>query len=389
MRGYAHDPPPKGLSKELVEFLDSVPDYRRTDKGNFVHTLRDILLLELMARLAKCVMRKEIIDFGKRHLAALRKMGILAKGVPSEPTLCRVSKKTDSQAFAEKMHGFVATHMLRKDGDQLEIVAVDGKCMRGTALPNGRQLDIVSAHSVSNDMTICTEMCEEKSNEIKTDPSVIEKSVHEGDIVTLDAMGCQENIIKVIKARKAHFLIEVKANQKKLRWGVEDRIKSATPIESYTSEPSLSSGRISVRRCKTYSGVDVMVDKDKWGAQMTVVIIEVDTMDKSTGRTTCDVRMYITDLTLGADILDTVSRLHWGVEVTHWHLDYNMKQDGIKRKHKNAAMYLDTIQRLCLNVLSKWRSNRKKKCDKTRGNAELMRKCLFNFAFIKELLSLK
>ena len=70
-------------------------------------------------------------------------------------------------------------------------------------------------------------------------------------------------------------------------------------------------------------------------------------------------------------------------------LDYNMKQDGIKRKHKNAAMYLDTIQRLCLNVLSKWRSNRKKKCDKARGNAELMRKCSFNFAFIKELLSLK
>ena len=125
-------------------------------------------------------------------------------------------------------------------------------------------MDIVSAHSVSNDMTICTEMCEEKSNEIKTDPSVIGKSVHEGDIVTLDAMGCQENIIKVIKARKAHFLIEVKANQKKLRWGVEDRIKSATPIESYTSEPSLSSGRISVRRCKTYSGVDVMVDKDNY-----------------------------------------------------------------------------------------------------------------------------
>ena len=115
LRGYAHDPPPKGLSKELVEFLDSVPDYRRTDKGNFVHTLRDILLLELMARLAKCVMRKEIIDFGKRHLAALRKMGILAKGVPSEPTLCRVSKKTDSQAFAEKMHGFtiVQTNCLR------------------------------------------------------------------------------------------------------------------------------------------------------------------------------------------------------------------------------------------------------------------------------------
>ena len=49
----ALNPPPKGMSKELVEFLDAVPDYRRTDRGHIVHPLRDMLLLELMARLAK------------------------------------------------------------------------------------------------------------------------------------------------------------------------------------------------------------------------------------------------------------------------------------------------------------------------------------------------
>ncbi len=102
------------MSKELVEFLDAVPDYRRTDRGHIVHPLRDMLLLELMARLAKCLTRPDIIAFGKANLAALRRMGILYKGVPSEPTLCIVPKNTDSQAFADVMAKFVEGHMLKK-----------------------------------------------------------------------------------------------------------------------------------------------------------------------------------------------------------------------------------------------------------------------------------
>ena len=270
-----------------------------------------------MARLAKCLTRPDIIAFGKANLAALRRMGILYKGVPSEPTLCRVSKNTDGQVFADVMAKFVEGHMLKKNGDAFEIIAIDGKRMRGTALANGKSPDVVSAHSVSNGMTVCTEMCEEKSNEITTDPSVIEKAVHEGDVVTLDAMGCQEKIVKAIRAKGAHFLIELKANQKTLRWDVEDRIRSATPSESYTSEPELSSGRIQVRHCRIYNGMDVVVDQSKWGANLTMVVIETETIDKSTGIETNETRIYITDLTLSTEILCTVSRLHWSVEVSH------------------------------------------------------------------------
>ena len=53
LRGTRPQPTSKGMSKELVEFLDAVPDYRRTDRGHIVHPLRDMLLLVLMARLAK------------------------------------------------------------------------------------------------------------------------------------------------------------------------------------------------------------------------------------------------------------------------------------------------------------------------------------------------
>ena len=377
------------MPKELVEFLESVPDPRRTNGGNIVYELKDILLLELMGRMSQCVTRKDVIEFGKGNLPALRRMGILQHGVPSEPTLCRISQKIDSQAFADRLNEFVAKYMLVTKDDGMEIVAVDGKYANGTTLENGRSPDIVSAHSVNSNMTVCTEMCDAKSNEITTDPKVIDKAAHDGVIVTLDAMGCQKDIVDKIREKNAHFLIEVKANQKQLRWSIEDRVKDAPVVDMFRSEPELQGGRIETRICRTYRGTDVMVDKDKWGAGLTVVEIETRTIKKSTKVETTYKYLYISDMDVPAARFADIARKHWRVEVTHWHLDRNLKQDDIKRKTKGAAMYLDTLQRLCLNLFSKWRSNRKKIVDRGRGNAELIRRCRNHFTFLKEVLTLK
>ena len=44
--------------KHLKEFVKSVPDYRRTDKGNYKYNLEDILLLlVILGRLGKCITR--------------------------------------------------------------------------------------------------------------------------------------------------------------------------------------------------------------------------------------------------------------------------------------------------------------------------------------------
>ncbi|MFV0545604.1 MAG: transposase family protein [Bacteroides sp.] len=71
----------------LKEFVSCVPEYRRTTKGNYKYKLKDILLLVILARLSKCITRAEIIQFGKHNLKRLQSMGILRKGIPSEPTL--------------------------------------------------------------------------------------------------------------------------------------------------------------------------------------------------------------------------------------------------------------------------------------------------------------
>ncbi len=115
----------KDLPKELVEFVEAIPDPHRTKGGHIVYVLKDILLLELMARMNQCVTRKDIIEFGKSHLPKLQRMGMLMDGVPSEPTLYRILQKVDSQIFKSLLHDFVATHMLVINGDGIECVAVD------------------------------------------------------------------------------------------------------------------------------------------------------------------------------------------------------------------------------------------------------------------------
>ena len=62
----------------------------------------------------------------------------------------------------------------------------------GTVLANGRNPDIVSAYSFNTGITLATEACQEKSNEIKAVPQLIDKLDIAGKIVTADAMAMQK-----------------------------------------------------------------------------------------------------------------------------------------------------------------------------------------------------
>lgn len=161
----------------LKEFAYSVQDFRRTDKGNIRHILGDIILLMILARMSGCVGRADIIEYGRHNLNRFQSMGMLRNGVPSEPTLCRVDNGIDAQDLAGRMATLTqAFHReLVMACRVIEIICVDGKAMCGTVLENGRNPDIVSAYSPLTGLTLATEACQEKSNEIKAVPLLIDK----------------------------------------------------------------------------------------------------------------------------------------------------------------------------------------------------------------------
>ena len=304
--------------ERLVDFASSAPEFRRESKGNIRHRLSDIIVLTILARASKCLGRAEIIAFGKHNLGRFRSMGMLRNGVPSESTLCRVEQGMDELALAERMTELMETFRGEAScNGEADIVCVDGKAMRGTTQGNGRNPDMVSAYSCSAGITMATEMCGEKSNEITAVPALLDKLDIPGAIVTADAMSMQKAVIDKIRERSADFVIELKANQRSLRYGVEDSIKTHTPVRVHTEGPVLEHGRIETREYRAYDGHGIIADRDRWGGNLTVVEFLSETVRKSTGDRTSERRLYVSSLPPNAARLGSVIRKHWSIESMH------------------------------------------------------------------------
>jgi predicted transposase YbfD/YdcC len=375
----------------LMDFAASVPDFRRTGKGNIRHRLEDIIMLMILARASKCVGRAEIIEFGRHNFNKLRKIGMLKNGVPSEPTLCRIENGINDldmaarmQEFAEKYH----RELLGESGIG-EIICIDGKSQRGTVQDNGRNPDIVSAYSFNTGIVLATEACREKSNEITAVPLLLDKIELAGKIITADAMSMQKEIIDTVRRNRGDFLVELKANQRTLRYGVEDSISTLTPVYSYTVGPELGHGRIETRTYHIYDGLEIIADRQKWGGNMTIIEYESETVKKASGIHTSEKRLYVSSLPTSTPALGALVRNHWAIESMHWALDCNLLQDRIKRKSAKAARNLDSIQRIVHSVFSIWKGLRKKRSDKRKGMTELMRYVSMSFTRLWRFLHQK
>ena len=159
------------IMTHLRKFVSSVPEYRRTSRGNFKHKL----MLVLLGRLSKCITRAEILQFGKHHLKRLQAKGLFPYGLPSEVTLCRVFQSIDDEKMADRMSAFADVFRKEISASETDIICIDGKAMRGTLYDNGRNPDIVSAYSFHSGFTLATDICKEKSNEIKSVPRLLDK----------------------------------------------------------------------------------------------------------------------------------------------------------------------------------------------------------------------
>lgn len=381
----------RNILERLLEFASSVPDFRRSDKGNIRHRLRDIIMLMTLGRIAGKTGRADIMEFGRHNIRWFNRLGMLKNGVPSEATLCRVENGISDTAMADRMRAFAREYHaeLQKSGPGKDIICIDGKAERGTILANGRNPDIVSAYSPATGITLATEACLEKSNEIKAVPRLLDKIDISGKVVTADAMSMQKDIIDKIRSKGGEFLIELKANQRSLRYGAEDRLKTIPPVRSDTAGAELGHGRIETRTYRIYDGLELIADKEKWGGGLTVVEYESDTVRKSTGEHTREKRLYVSSLPADTPDLGAVVRIHWTIESMHWGLDVNMRQDSIRRKTLRAARNLDTIQRMAYSVFSIWKGLRKKRSDKKKGVAELMRPISMSFTRLIRFLCQK
>lgn len=108
-----------------------------------------------------------------------------------------------------------------------------------------------------------------------------------------------------------------------MRYGIEDKLVSSTPLKTYREGPVLEHGRIETRAYHIYDGLELIADKEKWGGNLTVVVFNTESEKKSTGTHTSEQRIYVSSLSADAAYLGRVIRKHWSIESMHWSLDCN------------------------------------------------------------------
>ncbi len=306
-------------------YFSTLQDPRRIVKGHYFYPLEEILFLSISAVVSGANEWTSISSFGHSKLEWLRKFYPYKKGIPSHDVLGKLFARLDHKEFSKCFSNWINSLCNFTDG---EIVAIDGKTMRGSAdVGIGKSaLHVVSAYASGNRLCLGQEVVNEKSNEIAAIPKLLE---------VLDLKGCQKKIAEQIREKKANYVLMLKDNQKDLKEQVE-RTFITTAIKSKDTQVNIGHGRIEKRECEVIDDLR-FVEAHDWAGLTSIVRIKSQRCLKKTGESAVEVRYFISSLPANACFINNVVRGHWAIENNlHW-LDVIFKEDESLKKKGNSA----------------------------------------------------
>ena len=177
-----------------------------------LHLLGDIIAIALCAIISGAEGWEEMKDFGNENHEWFCSFLALPNGIPSRDTISRLFSVLDNQSFqAACMDWFRRVKALIPE----TVIAIDGKTLRGSSRKsaNLKGLHIVNAWSCAYRITLGQLKVEDKSNEITAVPNILKLIMLKGAIVTLDAMGAQEETLRDIHKAGADYIVALKGNQ--------------------------------------------------------------------------------------------------------------------------------------------------------------------------------
>ena len=316
---------------------------------NREHLLEEILLIAIAAVLSGAESWNDIADYGLDKQDWLKTFLQLPGGIPSHDTFNRVFAALDPEEMERSFAAWVSSIAKLTAG---EVVAIDGKTLCGTRETGKKQLvHLVSAWSSANNLVLGQRKVDEKSNEIKAIPKLLDALELAGTVVTIDAMGCQREIAQRIIDKKADYVLAVKDNQGLLAEQVRDSfllLESAAVAE----EIDCGHGRVEQRKCSVIADLSMIEKAAEWASIQGLVRIESERFHKVSGKIECEIRYYITSLRPDAARLNSVIRQHWGIEnKLHWVLDVGFSEDLDRKRTGHAAQNFSLLNRIALNLL--------------------------------------
>lgn len=351
--------------KSIIECVMSVPDPRRGNHRK--HELRDMLFASLVSVLCGYDSYVAFARFTELNLEWMRGLGFAFKnGVPSHDTFRYAFSVVDHGLFSACLRNI--SDILRSKAGKGN-VSIDGKALRRSLNRGGKTPYIVNAWADADGIVLGEVKVDEKSNEITAIPEILRLLGLEGCIVTIDAAGCQKNIMRqVVRDCRADAVLALKDNQKTFHEEMlllfeKELVASPHLFAKYEAPAEKNSGRIEKRTCWQTDYIGWFEDIDEWYGLRSVIMVEAERRARNaqTGEweTSKERRLYASSLKVDAKLAYEVTRKHWGVESMHWTLDVTYGEDYCRARTRHAAANRASVRRMALSLTVPWARRRK------------------------------
>jgi predicted transposase YbfD/YdcC len=337
----------KNKTSTIFAYFSEMQDFRLDRKKQ--HLLTDIITIAIAAVLSGMKSYDDIEDFGVVREDWLKTFLELPNGIPSHDTFNRVFANMDPVKFEGCFRNWVGSIL---EGHTGELISIDGKTIRGAKSHGIKSpIHMVSAWASDSNMVLGQVKVSEKSNEITAIPELLNSLFIKDCLISIDAMGCQEDIAECIIKGKGDYLLAVKNNQSSLYENIEDSFRFLK-IAGYDETTDIGYGRIETRKCTVITDLAHIEKPERWKNLTVLVKMDSEICFKATGKIAKATRYYIGSKLAGAGFYQQSIRGHWGIEnKLHWMLDVGFQEDADRKRNKNAAQNFSLITKVALNIL--------------------------------------
>jgi predicted transposase YbfD/YdcC len=369
----------------IGSYFESLSDPRHT--RNRKHLLVDIAVIAVCGIICGCEGPTAIHRWAKHRAPWLAHHLALPNGIPSRDCIRRLLMVLKPEAFQRCFRAWIAD-AIAIDADRLaRLVAIDGKACRGShdGAKGLGALHIVSAWASEEGIALGQVATDAKSNEITAIPQLLGQIDLAGTLITIDAMGCQKEIVEQVVTGGGDCVIAVKDNQPKLLAAIRshffDHLERDLEDLRYRYHETLDDGHGRIDERSYYL---TKVPRDFAAAKdwpwVKAIGYAVRITQHADGRESDEVRYYLSSRYLSGKRFGEAVRGHWGIESMHWVLDVNFREDDSRTRERTLGNNLSWLRRFAVTLLKRHPDK-----DSLRGK---MMSCMLNTDYLTQVLSL-
>jgi predicted transposase YbfD/YdcC len=323
------------------------------------HPLSNVLVMGLCAAVCGADGFKAMAAFARSRAGFFRRFVSMPHGTPSADTFRRVFGAINPQAFEMAFRAWVGALAQSVQG---QVVALDGKAVRGALQAGAGPLHLVHAWAAEQRLVLAQKAVKGAPGEVEAVAELIRALQLEGAVVTVDANGCTRQVAKACVDAKAHYVLALKGN----RGSLHAFVQALFVVHAWQQQLPLGKGRTGPTQEHAHGRYEVRqvwaINVSHWpvpwpGFRSAVLVRRQRQVPGHGVQVTW--HTYVSSLPAHASKLARAIRKHWDVENgLHWVLDVGFGEDRRRVRHATAAENLARLHRLALTLLQREKTAR-------------------------------